>query len=176
MLLTGPAGCGKTAAVYACAAELGHTVLEIHAGMRRAGRCVTDMLSEATQSRRVLAGAWAASTSTAAGTGPGTDDGGCIVVDDDPSDPSAAGAGAGTGADAGASIILVEDVDVLFADDDRGFWAALAAVAETARRPIIFTANTPDPYIPAALRYQRLAFRAPPVLEAAALACVVCLV
>jgi DNA polymerase III delta prime subunit len=50
MLLTGPAGSGKTAAVYACARELGYEVLEISASQRRTGRDVLDLL-EATQSR-----------------------------------------------------------------------------------------------------------------------------
>lgn len=153
MVVTGPPGCGKSAAVYACAEELGHTVIEIHAGMRRAGRCVTDMLSEATQSRRV--GGWATQAVDAEG---------CIVVDD----------GSEVTPGETASVILVEDIDVLFADEDRGFWGALTQVAESTKRPIVFTSNQPDPFIPPTLRYFHHAFRNPPHRETAALACVVC--
>ena len=52
-LLTGAAGIGKTATVYACAAELGYKVLEIHAGEKRSGSNLLAMLQEATQSHQV---------------------------------------------------------------------------------------------------------------------------
>ena len=52
-LLTGAAGVGKTASVYACAAELGYKVLEVHAGEKRSGSNLLAMLQEATQSHQV---------------------------------------------------------------------------------------------------------------------------
>eukprot|EP00911_Craspedida_sp_UC1_P001609 UC1_evm1s1218 len=53
MLLRGEVGAGKTAAVYACAAELGYKVLEINTSDRRSGKCLVSMLKEATESHQV---------------------------------------------------------------------------------------------------------------------------
>jgi flagellar biosynthesis GTPase FlhF len=50
VLLVGPAGCGKTATVYALAEELGYNVLEVNASSRRNGKTVLSHLHEATQS------------------------------------------------------------------------------------------------------------------------------
>ncbi|XP_039596718.1 ATPase family AAA domain-containing protein 5 isoform X1 [Polypterus senegalus] len=53
MLVTGPSGVGKTAAVYACAHELGFKVFEVNASSQRSGRQVLSQLKEATQSHQV---------------------------------------------------------------------------------------------------------------------------
>lgn len=53
-VLEGESGAGKSAAVYACAEELGYNVLEINAGQSRAGRNIVEIVGEATQSTRVL--------------------------------------------------------------------------------------------------------------------------
>lgn len=53
ILLTGPAGTGKSAAVQACAGELGFGVLELNAADGRSGRQIMSMLHEATQSHQV---------------------------------------------------------------------------------------------------------------------------
>eukprot|EP00041_Stephanoeca_diplocostata_P036740 m.1352613 g.1352613 ORF g.1352613 m.1352613 type:complete len:1861 (+) comp24926_c0_seq2:287-5869(+) len=65
MLLVGPPGSGKTAAVYACATELGYNVLELHAGQIRTGRVLLGTLAEATQSHQVTANAVAKDVSSA---------------------------------------------------------------------------------------------------------------
>merc|ERR1719348_921159 len=52
-LLEGPTGSGKTAAVFALAAEMGFNVLEVNASSNRTGKQVLSMLSEATQSQQV---------------------------------------------------------------------------------------------------------------------------
>ncbi|XP_026160120.1 ATPase family AAA domain-containing protein 5b [Mastacembelus armatus] len=52
-LITGPAGVGKTAAVYACAQELGFKVFEVNSSSQRSGRHVLAQLKEATQSHLV---------------------------------------------------------------------------------------------------------------------------
>ncbi|AWP05813.1 putative ATPase family AAA domain-containing protein 5 isoform 2 [Scophthalmus maximus] len=49
-LITGPPGVGKTAAVYACAQELGFKVFEVNCSSQRSGRHVLSQLKEATQS------------------------------------------------------------------------------------------------------------------------------
>ncbi|OCT63196.1 ATPase family AAA domain-containing protein 5 isoform X2 [Xenopus laevis] len=53
VLITGPPGIGKTAAVYACAQELGFKVFEVNASCQRSGRQILTQLKEATQSHQV---------------------------------------------------------------------------------------------------------------------------
>lgn len=53
LLITGPTGVGKTAAVYACAQELGFKVFEVNASSQRSGRLILSQLKEATQSHQV---------------------------------------------------------------------------------------------------------------------------
>ncbi|KPP79183.1 ATPase family AAA domain-containing protein 5-like [Scleropages formosus] len=53
LLITGPPGVGKTAAVYACAQELGFKVFEVNASSQRSGRQILSQLKEATQSHQV---------------------------------------------------------------------------------------------------------------------------
>ncbi|KAM4661939.1 ATPase family AAA domain-containing protein 5 [Discoglossus pictus] len=53
VLITGPSGVGKTAAVYACAIELGFKVFEVNASCQRSGRQILAQLKEATQSHQV---------------------------------------------------------------------------------------------------------------------------
>ncbi|EGO27518.1 hypothetical protein SERLADRAFT_446751 [Serpula lacrymans var. lacrymans S7.9] len=44
ILLSGPPGCGKTAAVYACAEELGYEVFEVYPGIGRRNGASLDSL------------------------------------------------------------------------------------------------------------------------------------
>ncbi|NWS55940.1 ATAD5 protein, partial [Chunga burmeisteri] len=53
VLITGPPGVGKTAAVYACAQELGFKIFEVNASCQRSGRQILSQLKEATQSHQV---------------------------------------------------------------------------------------------------------------------------
>ncbi|XP_054987763.1 ATPase family AAA domain-containing protein 5 [Sorex araneus] len=53
VLITGPTGVGKTAAVYACAQELGFKIFEVNASSQRNGRQILSQLKEATQSHQV---------------------------------------------------------------------------------------------------------------------------
>ncbi|XP_020818915.1 ATPase family AAA domain-containing protein 5 isoform X2 [Phascolarctos cinereus] len=53
VLIMGPPGVGKTAAVYACAQELGFKIFEVNASSQRSGRQILSQLKEATQSHQV---------------------------------------------------------------------------------------------------------------------------
>ncbi|XP_056315828.1 ATPase family AAA domain-containing protein 5b [Danio aesculapii] len=53
VLITGPSGVGKTAAVYACAQELGFKVFEVNSSVLRCGRLLLSQLTEATQSHQM---------------------------------------------------------------------------------------------------------------------------
>ena len=66
MLLCGPVGCGKTAAIYGCAQELGFKILEVNSTHLRSKQIVMSLLREATQSHHVeLHNTTNASTSSA---------------------------------------------------------------------------------------------------------------
>ncbi|XP_016370183.1 ATPase family AAA domain-containing protein 5-like isoform X2 [Sinocyclocheilus rhinocerous] len=53
VLMIGPTGVGKTAAVYACAQELGFKVFEMNSSTLRCGHLILSQLTEATQSHQV---------------------------------------------------------------------------------------------------------------------------
>ncbi|KAJ3035329.1 ATPase AAA domain-containing protein 5 [Rhizophlyctis rosea] len=53
LMLMGPSGVGKTALVYAVAAQCGYEVLEVNCSMRRSGKDLTSGVWEATQSHAV---------------------------------------------------------------------------------------------------------------------------
>ncbi|XP_002731219.1 uncharacterized protein LOC100369304 [Saccoglossus kowalevskii] len=63
---------------------------------------------------------------------------------------------------ASTSLILIEEVDVIF-DDDKGFWSAINTLIGTTKRPIIMTANDTISASQLEGEYERLVFRSPTV-------------
>ncbi|KAJ2108618.1 hypothetical protein IW146_006752 [Coemansia sp. RSA 922] len=108
ILLTGPSGSCKTAAVYACAEESGFEVHEIHPGQRRSGKDVLALLEDVISSHTITAQA---------------------------GNPSLASNGT-----VNQMLILIEQVDVLFEQDQR-LWPALKQLALKSRRPIVLTCS-----------------------------------
>ncbi|KAK5640951.1 hypothetical protein RI129_009498 [Pyrocoelia pectoralis] len=115
-ILVGPHGSGKTAAVYAVCNEVGVNILEINASSKRTGKKLLLDLHEATQSYQVRKQA-ALSTYIKSN----------LIGDD-------------LGKLGKMCLLLIEDVDLVFEQDD-GFLTALSQLVVTSKRPIVLTTN-----------------------------------
>lgn len=165
ILLHGPSGCGKTAAVYACAEELGWDVFEVYPGIGdRSGTALNKLIGDVgknhlvkqtqrQQKRLFFGGREGDAIAGADGMQEAhrpvhrrlrrvdseqevnvTDVSGdhAAAPDsaiDSPSQPSVS-----------QSIILVEEVDVLY-EGDSNFWPALINIIKDCRRPVVLTCN-----------------------------------
>lgn len=144
-ILDGASGSGKSAAVYACAEELGYQVIEINAAQNRSGKSIVEIAGEATQSTRVLR--------------VGGDSGGKKSKKATPPKKKTKASSSkrksidSSGAPSQLSLVLFEDVDVVF-DEDRGFLSSLCSIAKRSKCPIVVTcAELPEnfPSTPARL-------------------------
>lgn len=168
VLISGPHGCGKTAAVYAVAKELGFEVFELNSGSRRSGKDVLEKVGDMTENHLVQQVSKALSEKTETrNEKPISIE---IVPDDTPDvkqgsmtsffkpaaqkKKSAANKAPTTVAEPKVndqeakkdqprqeqkqSLILLEEVDVLF-DEDKQFWLTVFALAAHSKRPIIMT-------------------------------------
>ena len=54
MFVTGPSGIGKSAAIAACAAELGFSMLDVNLGGHKSSKHVLSLIQEATQSHHMV--------------------------------------------------------------------------------------------------------------------------
>ncbi len=156
ILLVGPPGSGKTASVFAIAQQLGFEVFEIHPGMRRSARDIQDKVGDMTQNHLVqqsgtlsressvsidegaaLGGIRAANqkTMTAFVNPPKGGKQQNLLATRDSTDPKPKAQK--------QSLILFEEVDILF-DDDKGFWSHVQWLIRTTKRPVIFTCNDID--------------------------------
>ncbi|WFC96077.1 hypothetical protein MBRA1_002733 [Malassezia brasiliensis] len=126
LLIAGPTGSGKSAAVHACAQEAGYTVFELYAGVgRRSGKDLVSAVGQLSRNHMVAGDA----------------------ADDAPRQ----------------SLILLDDVDVLF-DDDAGFWAAVVELVRDSHRPVVLTCTDVGRVPVAELPIQTtLSFAAPPL-------------
>ncbi|KAI9764898.1 MAG: hypothetical protein M1835_007481 [Candelina submexicana] len=186
VVLSGPHGCGKTAAIYAVAKELGFEVFEINSGSRRNGKDVLDRVGDMTKNHLVQ--------QTNRGGNPINDDLSQIseALREDlasgrqgtmksffkpkPHVKHKAQPKASTktrnqhGRDLAAqnqkpqkqSLILLEEVDVLF-QEDKQFWATVLTLIAQSKRPIIMTCND-ESLVPldALSLYAILRFTSPP--------------
>lgn len=133
MVLVGPTGVGKSAAVYACASELGFEVFELNPGMgRRSGKDLTSAVGQLTRNHMVLGDARAR-------------------LHDMPHQ----------------SLILLDEVDVLF-EDDIGFWPAVAELMSESLRPVVLTCTDIDAVPVAELPIHRILPWSPAPVPAAA--------
>jgi sorting nexin-8 len=159
VLISGPAGCGKTASVFAVAKELNFEVFEVHPGMRRSAKDVLDRVGDMTQNHLVQG----AENGIAAEPDTSTLDAASINQDiasgkqgtmnkffsktqtdkqrktrrkisgksvENTKAPKAQK----------QSVILLEEVDILF-DEDKGFWSGVMSLISQSKRPVVLTCN-----------------------------------
>lgn len=180
VLLSGPSGCGKTAAVYAVAKELGFDVFELNAGSRRSRKDVLDRVGDMTQNHLVhqpdqkpsRLEALQCDKSIAESTpddkqrslqsffgkvGPKVRKNLTSTMD-----ISEGRAKSRDTKNLKQSLILLEEVDILF-EEDKQFWETVLALASQSKRPIIMTCND-ETSVPLQLfsLHAILRFRRPP--------------
>ncbi|KAI9721164.1 MAG: hypothetical protein M1828_005271 [Chrysothrix sp. TS-e1954] len=158
VLLSGPHGCGKTAAAYAVAEELDFAVFEINSSTRRSGKDVLDQVGNMTRNHLVR--------KHQSQVLPPLDHDECAENKlPSPQKPTLTSFFGVSGTKASAkssrgrakkpatedndtshskqqkqSLILLEEVDVLF-EEDRQFWETVLELAVRSKRPIIMTCN-----------------------------------
>lgn len=120
-VLLGPHGSGKSASVYAIAEELGYRVLEVNASSRRTGKRILKEFEEATQSHRIKKNKHKSSFEQ-------------VAKESDAPNISQ------------NSLILLEDIDLIF-EEDEGFISAAYQLALNTKRPIVMTCNNVCQYL-----------------------------
>ncbi|XP_054788869.1 uncharacterized protein LOC129294480 isoform X2 [Prosopis cineraria] len=185
LLITGPIGSGKSAAIYACAQEEGFEVLELNTSDCRNGTAVKQHFGDALGSlgfkrllehtdgspmkkkRKLSLGLALPSNKASDELNEGVI--GPIAISDDEVCPVATscmlpGQRNLIGYDKVQTLILVEDVDILF-PEDRGCIAAIQQIAETAKGPIILTCNSYNPALPDNFSRRHVSFSLPSTKE-----------
>ncbi|KAI3951550.1 hypothetical protein MKX01_018666 [Papaver californicum] len=177
LLVTGPVGSGKSAAIYACAKEQGFEVIEVSASDWRNGAHVKQKFGEAMESHRFSK--WSSEDSTGSqmknilsfssvqnvnsSDTLNTDvveviSETCLeepeIVEVERENLSICNRVTNK------SLILFEDVDTIF-DEDRGLISTIQQLAEKAKRPMILTCNSQDPILPYQLDRLEVRFEVP---------------
>jgi DNA polymerase III delta prime subunit len=170
VLISGPHGCGKTASAYAVAKELGYQIFEISSAERRSGRDVVDRVGDMTENHIVRhhgidPGEMSASEDHShieAAFQKDLDSGrqGKMSAffkkqpDTKMSAPKTQALKTNTieklqkvlkqpAKDQQQSLILLEEVDVLF-KEDKEFWTTVFKLLASSKRPFIMTCNDED--------------------------------
>lgn len=161
VVISGPSGCGKTAAVYAVAQELGFKVFEINAGSRRSGKDVLDKVGDMTRNHLVNHAPERdgkqdseQSLELTESVRHDIDSGRQATVNSffKPKDENKEKSRGRPRGHLGAtiikhtkiqksqkqSLILLEEVDVLF-EEDKQFWATTLDLIISSKRPVIMT-------------------------------------
>ncbi|RPA98098.1 P-loop containing nucleoside triphosphate hydrolase protein [Choiromyces venosus 120613-1] len=127
VVISGPSGCGKTASVYAVAKEVGFTVFEVSPGTRRSGKDILDLVGEMTRNHLVhqaKTGGPVSATTSFKGKGKKKQ-----AEEDLQSHVSQQ-----------QSLLLLEEVDILF-DEDKQFWPTVLSLIAQSKRPVVMTCN-----------------------------------
>lgn len=158
LVLTGPVGSGKTSLVYAIAAELAIKVLEVNASSKRTGKIMLQDLQEATQSHKVNRGRSCQENSQ---NSQEINHNVKLKVDKKRGRPrkqtevtlkksknklenevqSQPQTGSQDSIRTGMSLILIDDADIVFEQDD-GFCSAIVQLVQCSKRPVILITST----------------------------------
>ncbi|KAL9578928.1 MAG: hypothetical protein Q9212_005407, partial [Teloschistes hypoglaucus] len=163
IVISGPHGCGKTAAVYAVTQELGFEVFEINPGSRRSGKDILDKVGDMSRNHLVTHGQMDDSENPDAPDGDSLIGSEALRQDIETGRQSTMAAFLQPTKKQGKaskkqerrkddvaevkkvkqrtqkqSVILLEEVDVLF-EEDKQFWATILELIVQSRRPIILT-------------------------------------
>ncbi|CAG5025822.1 unnamed protein product [Parnassius apollo] len=171
LILTGKTGTGKTSSVYAVASELSIKVIEVNASNKRTGKIMLQDLQEATQSHKVdrqrdcidnsqksldkdanallkvkKRGRPAKNKEILSQSCSST------IKKDTNSEPFSSQESLRTG----MSLILIDDADIVFEQDD-GFCSAIAQLIHSSKRPVILIAESSQcPHLQKYLKYGQI--------------------
>ena len=123
VILTGPHGVGKSAAVEAVAEELGYQVFEISPGSKRGGRELMEAVGEVGQSELVTKHKGVNAASSLSPLKIGSEMTSTEVKSQERK-----------------GLICLDEVDVLY-EEDKGFWGCVISLVEKSRRPVVITCN-----------------------------------
>lgn len=155
IMLAGPNGSGKSAAVYAAAAELGWEVFEVNPGMgKRTGGNVASWVGDVGRNHLVVSseekkdkkdaikgffGKKQRQSSPVLGSQGSVHE----PIDIDEDDDHTAQVAEKKEATVRQSLILIDEVDILF-EEETTFWPAVVSLIAESRRPIVLTCNDPS--------------------------------
>ncbi|EGG23277.1 hypothetical protein DFA_05409 [Cavenderia fasciculata] len=143
IIIFGPYGCGKSSMVYSIGAQYDYKIIEANPSTKRNGKYIMEMFGEATQSKSlglysnlntnspptILANTVTTKTSTRKKSS--------SSLPSPPAQPCGSN---------GASIILFEEVDILY-EEDKGFLTSLSNLITASKIPIVLTCNELTPSI-----------------------------
>ncbi|KAF8222174.1 hypothetical protein L208DRAFT_1462170 [Tricholoma matsutake] len=159
ILLAGPSGVGKTAAAYACADELGWEVFEVYPGIgKRNGASIENMIGDVGKNHLVRKTQHRGGETSHPSKGHDAFDvllvKGKDSADERPQDSHSpavdfgfisrtdnqSGQGTEEVSTVRQSLILLEEVDILFKEDSN-FWPTVTSFIKDCKRPVICTCN-----------------------------------
>lgn len=155
IILSGPHGSGKTAAVYAAAKELDFEIFEINSGSRRSGRDILEKVGDMTRNHLVQHNRTETTAIDPEEVANDISSGkqGMMTsffkpkANTQPAKPGVKQPKQDVDKEAKApsksqkqSLILLEEVDVLF-EEDKQFWTTLTSLIAQSKRPFIMTCN-----------------------------------
>ncbi|XP_053606359.1 enhanced level of genomic instability 1 [Plodia interpunctella] len=157
LLITGPVGSGKTSSVYAVAAELAIKVIEVNASSKRTGKIMLQDLQEATQSHKVNRGKSSTENSQKSQeifetnkkllNKRGRPKKNIEKSSNKDILPASKNVNLSQTASSqecvrtGMSLILIDDADIVFEQDD-GFCSAIVQLVQSSKRPVILISST----------------------------------
>lgn len=161
VVISGPHGCGKTAAVYAIAKELDFEVFEINSGSRRSGKDVLDKIGDMTRNHLVQHQQVEATAESAINDEEVAEDiksgkqatmASFFKPKQTPKQPPKIKKPAPKGdaekkevkksapKNQKQSLILLDEIDVLY-EEDKNFWSTVIGLIAQSKRPFILTCN-----------------------------------